>query len=256
MRVPKSKLLNLVLQIRGHQSEHTDVMIQRKGDTEWIPDTREEHWILSQMIFHPKKVWPWAHHVSSQNHVSQMRMGVMSPALHVSQGWWDPIRGSMGTRKLSGKMNVPFRPAGIQLSDRVGSRSSIPHFRCLVLQPGSQEGGWIACSRARTLIVLEPAIRKKLGRVVMCQFQMGRQLCFLHKKPSLGEMGWGARSPILQNSIQVLEAPCPFSPEWCSSDFVRMNFSELQGTAATPPSAIAPSALAKVIFENARTERS
>lgn len=132
----------------------------------------------------PKKVWPWAHHVSSQNQVSQMRMGVMSPALHVSQGWWDPIRGSMGTRKLSGKTNVPFRPVGIQLSDRTGSCSSIPHFRWLVLQPGSQEGGWITCSRAHSLTALEPAMWKKLWQVVMCQFQVGRQLCFLHKRLS------------------------------------------------------------------------
>lgn len=96
----------------------------------------------------------------------------------------------MGTQKRFGRMNVPFRPAGIQLSGSVGSCSSIPHFRWLVLQPGSQEGGGIARSRACTLIALEPAMGEKmLGHVVMCQFQMGSQFCFLHKKAFLGKIG-------------------------------------------------------------------
>lgn len=94
----------------------------------------------------------------------------------------------MGTRKLSGKINVPLRPAGIQLSGRAGFCSSIPRFRWLVLQPGSQEDGWMARSRERTLIALESAMREKPEHVAMCQFQMGRQHCFPHKKAFMGKM--------------------------------------------------------------------
>ena len=39
---------------------------------------------------------------------------------------------------------------------------------------------------------------KKLGHIVMCQFQMGRQLYFLYKKAFLGELGLRDRSSLHQ----------------------------------------------------------
>lgn len=195
-------------------------MIQRKGGAEWTSDTRAEHWILSWMIFHPQNVWPWAHGVSSQNHVSQMRIRVMSPALRVSQGWWDPIRGSMGTRKLSGRMNVPFRPAGIRLSGSVGSCSSIPHFRWLVLQPGSQEGGWIACSRAHTLIALEPAMQKKSwGVLLYVNSRWGASFAFYIKR--LSWVRW-VRFPNTPKQYPSIWSTFK-SFGWFSSDLVRIH---------------------------------
>lgn len=134
----------------------------------------------------------------------------------------------------------------------VGSCSSIPHFRWLVLQPGSQEGGWIACCRARTLIVLEPAMRKKSwGMLLYVNSRWGASFAFYIKR--LSWVRW-VRFPNTPKQYPSIWSTFK-SFGWFSSDLVRIHSLVLQSIAATPPTTITPSALAKTVSKNARRER-
>lgn len=96
----------------------------------------------------------------------------------------------MGTRKLSGRMNVPFRPAGIRLSGKRGLLFINPTLQ-MVSAPAGVTGGRLnrVLQGTHTDCAGACHAEKKLGHVVICQFQMGSQLCFLHKKAFLSKMG-------------------------------------------------------------------
>ena len=112
---------------------------------------------------------------------------------------WDPIRGNLGTGKLSGKMNVLFRQEVMQVewqSRLLPINPALP-LLLLLLQYGMLEDGPIANSRARTWPAdCTGTCCAKGTRVHFYVSIPDRQIILLwNKEAFLGKMGQMLRPP-------------------------------------------------------------